>query len=506
MNITAHIGSLTRHPVALSVLGVFEESGSLAARLPLTGAAKQGLVPLLESVHFRGQSKESVVLPTRGPFRSRWVAVVGLGKRKEFTLQHARVLGSVAIQTARNREFPSVAVQLPVHDRWHAAQVSQAITEGLVLGQYRFLTFKRQLKPQERFQVRQAFVVGTARDATAVQQGTRIGTVVAQAANFVRDLCNTPANVATPTYLADQARQLAKTHRLRCQVFSTPELKRLQMGGILSVTQGSVQPPRLVIMESTPATNTRPTVVFIGKGITFDSGGISIKPSGGMEKMKYDMSGAAAVLGILQASAALKLPFHLVGIFAACENLPSGSATKPGDIVTTHAGKTVEILNTDAEGRMILADCLAYAKRFHPQAVVDLATLTGACVVALGKYAIGMMGTDERLKHRLRAAGELSGERVWELPLWPDYTDGVRGDVSDLKNIGPPGEAGAIAAAAFLKEFTSYPWVHLDIAGTAWAEHADTWQPKGSTGVGVRLAIQMLRTWAEELSEAKGAR
>ena len=502
MKVTASGTRIDRQAVALSVVGVFEDGGSLAERLSIAAPVKRMLAPLLESVQFRGKLKETVVLPSQGKLRARWMAVVGLGKRKEFILESARKLGGIAHSAARGRKLAQLAVQLPAHDKWTAEQLGQAVTEGLLLGQYRFLL--RQLKPDEKFQVSAAAVVAAdPKTLTAVQRGARVGTVVATSANVVRDLCNTPANIATPTYLAEQARAVAKEYKLVFHAYSMADLRRMNMGGIISVTQGSVQPPKFVVMEYRSTqyavrSTKPPTVVFIGKGITFDSGGISIKPSGGMDKMKYDMSGAAAVIGILKASAALQLPFHIIGIFAACENMPSGSATKPGDIVTMHSGKTVEVLNTDAEGRMILADCLAYAKQFKPAAVVDMATLTGACVVALGKYAIGMMGTDTALKNRIRAAGELSGERVWELPLWPEYGEDVRGDAADLKNIGPPGEAGAITAAAFLKVFTDYPWAHLDIAGTAWADAPDTFQPKGSTGVGVRLAVQLLRSWAEE--------
>lgn len=497
MKVTVSGTRIERQPVALSVVGVFEDGGSLAERLPVVAAAKRTLVPWLSSIQFRGKAKETVVVPSQGKFRSKWVAVVGLGKRKEFKLDGARQLGGVAHNTARGRKLASTAVQLPLHNAWNAEQLAQVVTEGLLLAQYRFAM--RQLKADEKFQVSAATIVVEPNTLAAVRRGAHVGAVIASSANLVRDLCNTPANIATPTYLAEQAHAVAKEHKLTFHAYSTADLKRMKMGGILSVAQGSAQPPKFVVMEY-QGQGKSPTVVFVGKGITFDSGGLSIKSSSGMEKMKYDMSGAAAVIGILRAAASLTLPFHIYGVFAACENMPSGSATRPGDVVTTHAGQTVEVLNTDAEGRMVLADCLAYAKQFKPDAVVDVATLTGACVVALGKYAIGMMGTDETLKNRLRAAGELSGERVWELPLWPEYSEDVKGETADLKNIGPPGEAGAIMAGAFLKAFTSYPWAHLDIAGTAWAEKADTFQPKGSTGVGVRLAVQMLRSWAEELA------
>jgi leucyl aminopeptidase len=267
---------------------------------------------------------------------------------------------------------------------------------------------------------------------------------------------------------------------------------------LLGVAQGSQQPPKFIILEHRRGEPNQGHIVFVGKGITFDSGGISLKPGEGMERMKYDMSGGAAVIGALRATAILRLPYNVIGLIPATENLPSGCATKPGDVHRAMNGKTAEIINTDAEGRLILGDALAYAARYNPIACIDLATLTGACVVALGNEAIGMMGNapGEAVMDRLRKAGDRAGERVWQLPLWEEYLEHVKSDVADVKNVGMGRAAGSIAGAAFLSKFVDgYPWVHLDIAGTAWADRDRPYRPKGGTGVGVRLLTQMLLDW-----------
>jgi leucyl aminopeptidase len=302
----------------------------------------------------------------------------------------------------------------------------------------------------------------------------------------------------TPSILAEQARQMAKDCHLKCEVLDRKDIEKLGMGLLLGVAQGSEEPPKFIILEHRGGKRGQGNLVLVGKGITFDSGGISIKPADGMERMKYDMSGGAAVLGALRATALLNVPQNVIGLIPATENLPSGKATKPGDVHRAMNGKTVEIINTDAEGRLILGDALAYAARYQPIACVDLATLTGACVVALGHEAIGMMGNAqcEALMDRLRQAGTRTGERVWQLPLWDEYLEHVKSDVADVKNVGMGRAAGSIAGAAFLAKFVDgYPWVHLDIAGTAWADREQPYKPKGGTGVGVRLLTQMVLDW-----------
>ena len=306
---------------------------------------------------------------------------------------------------------------------------------------------------------------------------------------------NRPSNDKTPIMLSDEARRMAGRFGLSCEILNEAAIKRLKMGGLLGVAKGSKEPPRFIILGHNKNAKNLDTIVIIGKAITFDSGGISIKPSENMEKMKYDMSGGAAVMGAMQAAARLKIPLRIIGLIPAAENLPSGAAQKPGDIVRMHDGKTVEIISTDAEGRMILGDALSYAKSYKPKAVIDLATLTGACVIALGNDAIGMMGTDDKLKDKVKEAGELSYERVWELPLWEEYGELIKSDIADIKNVGGR-PAGTITGGYFLSRFIEKTqWVHLDIAGTAWEEKGRPYKPKGATGVGIRLLSELFINW-----------
>jgi leucyl aminopeptidase len=332
-------------------------------------------------------------------------------------------------------------------------------------------------------------------DVSHARRGVEKAEVIAEAVSLVRDLITGPSNLVTPTYLANQARAIAKQHRLKCTVIPFAQLKRRGFGGIVGVAQGSAHPAQFIVLEYKPA-RAKATFAFCGKGITFDSGGISIKPSAKMEQMKYDMSGAAAVMGTVKVAATLKLPVRVIGIIAATENLPSGTAQKPGDVLKTLSGKTVEVINTDAEGRLVLSDCLHYAKRFKPDCCVDLATLTGACIVALGAEAIGLMTKDERLAARINQAGKETHERVWRLPLWDEYAPLLKSDIADIKNVTDTGQAGTITAAKFLEEFAQgLPWAHLDIASTAWIDKDKPYVPKGAVGIGVRLLINLMENW-----------
>jgi len=296
----------------------------------------------------------------------------------------------------------------------------------------------------------------------------------------------------TPSRVADEARKMARQTGLSIKILERKDMERLGMGALLGVARGSAEPPKFIILEHKGRNRGAKPTVLVGKTITFDSGGSSLKPSENMEQMKADMTGGAEVLATLGAVARLKLPLHVIGILPATENMPGGRATKPGDIVKTHSGKTVEIQNTDAEGRLILADGLSYATGYKPAAIIDIATLTGACAVALGQFAIGMLGTGDRIKAQLSQSGEKTGERVWEMPLWDEYFEQIKSDVADMRNIGGRG-GGMITAAIFLRQFVGdYPWVHLDIASTDWSERERAYIPKGPTGIGTRLLIQYL--------------
>lgn len=331
--------------------------------------------------------------------------------------------------------------------------------------------------------------VNEAAELRAAREAVRVGRATAAGVELAKNLGNLPPNICTPSYLADEARRLAAgEQRLRVKVLQEKDMARLKMGALLAVARGSREPPQLIEIAWNGGARNAPPLLLVGKGITFDSGGISIKPAAAMDEMKYDMCGAASVLGTIAAIAQLELPINVVGLIPSCENLPDGNAVKPGDVVTTLSGQTVEILNTDAEGRLILCDALTYGERFKPAAVIDVATLTGACVIALGKHAAGLLGNDAELLGELRRAGEESGDRAWELPLWDDYQEQLKSNFADMSNVGGR-EAGTITAACFLARFTEkYRWAHLDIAGVAWRSGGD----KGATGRPVPLLMEFL--------------
>jgi leucyl aminopeptidase len=367
-----------------------------------------------------------------------------------------------------------------------------AITEGIILGSYSYR--KHKTSPSESASVASVTIIAeSGTESRLLTSCVRRAQTVCEATVIARDLENAPGNEIYPESLAAEAKKAGRAHGFSVKVFDERRIRALGMGGLTAVGQGSSKPPRFILMEYNPGgTRKQKTAVLVGKGITFDSGGISIKPSANMAEMKMDMSGAAAVIGTLCAAADLKLPVRIIGLIPAAENLPGGRALKPGDIITHLNGKTSEVDNTDAEGRLVLADALAYATRFKPDVVIDLATLTGAVVVALGHYATGMLGNNDAVMAQLKAAGEETYERVWQLPMFEEYERLVRSDVADVKNVGGRW-GGAITGAMFLKQFIGdYPWVHLDIAGTAIIEEATEYVPKGGSGVGVRLLIEFL--------------
>jgi leucyl aminopeptidase len=387
-----------------------------------------------------------------------------------------------------------------------AEDSGQALAEGLELGAYRYWHYRTNLTTAESFGVQSAGVYTDAGRVEGVRQGIATGQAVATGVSLARDLVNSPGFAMTPARLGEEAIALGERMGIDVTVIDEAALAQQGFGGILAVGKGSDNEPRFIVMEHGSAAAGVDTICLVGKGLTFDSGGLSLKPADAMETMKNDMGGAAAVFGAMQTAAALRLPLHIVGLVSSAENMPSGDAYRPGDIVTTLSGKTIEILNTDAEGRVILADALYYAQRYRPAAIVNLATLTGAMIIALGNNVTGMMGTDQALMDRISRAAEDSGERVWQLPLWDEYVQMVKSDVADLKNMaGRP--AGSITAAAFLKAFVAdYPFAHLDIAGTAWAEKPTrASESRGGTGVGVRLLTSFLREYAQPAEMRRAA-
>jgi leucyl aminopeptidase len=417
-----------------------------------------------------------------------------------------RQAAAEAVQRARQMQIASLSVGVNGELPLDAAMAGQSLAEGVELGAYRYWHYRTGLSTAENFEVEKVTILTAKGRLEKVKSGVATGRIVAGGVRLARDIVNSPGFAMTPPRLGELALEMGERLPLDVMVLDQAALTQQGFGGILAVGKGSDHEPRFIAMEYGKAGRDRPTICLVGKGLTFDSGGLSLKPADAMETMKNDKGGAAAVFGAVQVAAQLKLPLHVVGLVSSAENMPSGDAYRPGDIVTTLSGKTIEVLNTDAEGRVILSDALYYAQRYKPDAIINLATLTGAMIIALGNQVTGMMGTDQALMDRIAAAGEATGERVWQLPLWDNYVQMVKSDVADLKNMaGRP--AGSITAAAFLKAFAGdYPFAHLDIAGTAWTERpSKPFESTGATGVGVRLLTEFLRTYDEPVSLQRAA-
>lgn len=504
MDITVLAGAIQAVEDELIVVNLFEgvekPGGATAAVDQALGGA---IGDAVAGGDFKGKKGETAVFYTRGALPARRVLVVGLGPQEKFGLNVVREAAAAAAKRARALGVGSFSTI--VHGAGlgglAAESAAHAVVEGTILGLYRYQELKNE--PPDRPDLERLTLVHLdAATLPAVEAGAGTGEIVAEAACLARDLTNRPANYATPEDLAEIALDIAgQFETMSCQVLDEEDADELGMGAFLGVAQGSDEPALFIVMEHNAGRDDLDTVVLVGKAITFDSGGISIKPGEGMERMRGDMAGGAAVLATMLAVAQLGLPLHVVGLVPATENLPSGSAYKPGDVLTALNGKTIEIISTDAEGRLVLADALAYATRFEPKAVVDLATLTGACVTALGLgVAAGVFSSDDDLLARLQAASRASGERIWALPLYDDYMDKIESLTADMTNSG--GRQGGVGSSAiFLKQFTGdYPWAHLDIAGMSFEERGDSpkrpaYLQKGGTGFGVRLLIQFLSDW-----------
>jgi leucyl aminopeptidase len=491
--------------LALPISSLDRKEVRLPPRIAALDRALGGrLSAVIEAGDFCGEAGESLtVYPDRGAPAKR-VLLVGLGPEPGIDADALRCATGTALSAAAARKVKSVQIVAPSLRRLRVPAVAQAMAEGAVLSAYRFDRYRASKNEKEQPVESTVLLFERGSDLRAARASARVGVVLGDSQNVARDLSNEPANALPPAALAREAQKVAKATGLKVEVMGPTELKRHGMNAILAVGQGSANPPRLVVLQHNARPKgkrgktaaKRPTLCIVGKGVTFDSGGISIKPSAGMDEMKHDMSGAATVVGVMRACALLKVPLHVVGVIGAVENMPSGTAYRPGDVITAMSGKTIEVLNTDAEGRVVLADALHYARtRFEPQAIIDLATLTGACVIALGKWASGLFGNNERLIERVRRAGEVTAERAWPMPLWEGHRKAIHSDIADIKNTGGR-EAGSSTAAAFLAAFVDdTPWVHLDIAGTGWTSKSAPYQRKGATGVGVRLLIELLREW-----------
>jgi leucyl aminopeptidase len=435
---------------------------------------------------FGGKAGETALLYGQGRPAPR-LLLVGLGERDLFTLEKLRRAAATVARRARTLGLHSAAFSLPALPDTAVRETARILAEGASLGLYRFDRHKSAADDRD---LETFWLVADEGELEEATVGAELGARIAEGAVLTRDLANEPSNVATPEYLAQRARKISEKYGMELAVLDRAGVEEEGLTGLATVGRSASNEPYFIALEHRGAGDCAP-IVLIGKAVTFDSGGISIKPSAGMEDMKFDMSGGAAVLGAMEAAGALNLPLNVVALAPATENLPGGNAFKPGDVLQMHSGKTVEIVTTDAEGRLILADALSYARRYEPSAVVDCATLTGACVVALGDHASGLMGNDEDLVAELKTAGEATGEKVWPLPLFAEYTEQIKGDTADIKNSGGR-KGGALTAGAFLKEFADYPWAHLDVAGTAYTKKGNAYTTKGATGVPARLLIEFL--------------
>ena len=454
----------------------------------LDGKAKGRIRTLVAKGGITGEPGSTLMVHDPAGVRAERVLLVGMGKANAAGARQLRQAAEAAARAARTANVRSLDIAL--FDRSHGnldtRRMVRHVVEAVDAVLYRYTqTFSGRSKAP---QLRNASVMVDRAELKAAKQGVLEGAATAHGVALARDLGNLPGNICTPSYLARQARALQKSLPIKTRVLGETEMRRLKMGSLLSVSRGSREPAKLIIMEYAGGKRGDAPVVLVGKGLTFDAGGISIKPAGAMDEMKFDMCGGASVFGALQAVAEMELPLNVVGVVPSSENLPDGDANKPGDIVTSMAGKTIEILNTDAEGRLILCDALTYIARYKPATVVDIATLTGACIIALGSHASGLFSNDDKLADELLSAGESSGDRAWRMPVWDDYTRQLKSNFADLANIGGKG-AGAVTAACFLKEFArDYSWAHLDIAGTAWKSGGE----KGSTGRPVPLLVEFL--------------
>ena len=491
MDISVKTTTAPTHRSACLVVGVYERRKLSNAALELDTASKGYLSKVLQHGDMDGKLEQTLLLHSVDGVAAQRILLIGCGKENEFNLSQFKsaVNAAVKILNGHNiRDAVFYLSELPTKDLNQAQRIKLA-AEVVHHGCYQFTQLKsKNDKPKATLQ-KVILNVDDAKYLTKARLSVAIGNAVAQGVATARDLGNLPGNICTPAYLASTAQKNAKPYsNMKVKVLKQKDMEELKMGAFLSVAKGSRQPPRLIVVEYSGGKKEDKPVVLVGKGITFDSGGISIKPSQAMDEMKFDMCGAASVLGTMVTIGELQLPINVVAIVPSCENMPDGAANKPGDVVTSMSGQTIEVLNTDAEGRLILCDALTYSERYKPRTVIDIATLTGACVVALGKHPCGLLSNNDALAQDLLDSGARSGDRAWQLPLWDDYQDQLKSNFADMANIGGP-QAGTITAACFLSRFTEkLNWAHLDIAGVAW----ESGHQKGATGRPVPLLSQYL--------------
>jgi leucyl aminopeptidase len=483
----------------LAVVAVDVQTGKGPEAMPepvlLTSdaAVKAAAAAVLASGEFKAGSNETLVLHAPAGLAAKRLLLVGLGKKAKAQVHSVRNAAGTAVRFTKPRGIRELVFALPEDETLASGPCTRAVAEGALVGNFDADTYRSDRKD---LSVQKFTLAAPGADKKLVETAFAEGAIVGESQNFTRTLVNEPGNKLTPTILGERAAAMAAEVGLKAEVYSTEKLHELKMGAFWSVSQGSEEPPALIVVRYEPeGVNDGPILGLVGKGITFDSGGISIKPSADMDKMKYDMAGGAAMLGAMRAIALLKPKVRVIGVVCAAENMPDGKAQKPGDVQTAMSGKTIEIINTDAEGRLVLADGLSYARQLGATHLIDAATLTGACVVALGKVNAGAFSNDDETYGKFASALETSGEKFWRLPLGEEYADMLKSDIGDIKNTGGRW-GGAITAAEFLKVFAEEtPWIHLDIAGMAWVEDARPYIAKGPSGVAVRSVLEWVRSF-----------
>jgi len=495
MQITLNSEPIAQIQTEALVTYVFEKDGRIEGTLAQLDAATGGrLKALAEGGELAGKPLEMTLLHYPAGLAAQRLLVVGAGKPEKFTLAELRRLAGAALRHLKARSVKRIVFVPRESDCTSAA--AQALVEGLIIGAMDSDKYKTEKKNGNK-EIEAVQLAGwEATRLAEVEQGIARGRVVAESQNFTRDLVNEPSNRLTPCMLADRAQAMARESGLSVDILDENRIRELKMGALLSVAQGSDEPPRLIVVTHNPPQTPAaggPIIGLVGKAITFDTGGISIKPSEGMEKMKYDMAGGATMLGVMRAIAHLKPPVKVIAVIPATENMPGGRAQKPGDVQVAMSGKSIEVINTDAEGRLVLADGIAYAKQLGATHLVDAATLTGAIVVALANVNVGVFGNQPAYTERLLASARNAGEKMWPMPLDDDYREMIKSTIADIQNVGSGKGGGAVTAAMFLKEFAEEtPWIHLDIAGTAWLDEAKPWAAKGASGVAVRTLVDFV--------------
>jgi leucyl aminopeptidase len=471
------------------VIGVYEGEKPVENTLSEIDKLTGGVITsLIETGEFTGKSGESAYIHHTGDMKARRLLLLGAGKPDDFNTDIVRKMTGTAARTLRSKKVRSFAFasgsKLPV------GESAQAATEGALLALFELDKYHTSDKTESYIET--IILSGTDSISEELKLGVERGRIIAEASNFAREIINEPSNILTPTELAHKAEWVAREFGLEIDVLDELQMKELGMGALLGVAQGSAEPAKMVVMRYTPQNKSQETVAIVGKGITFDTGGISIKPADGMEKMKYDMAGGATTIAAMRAIAQLKPSVNVIGIVPATENMPGGRSQRPGDVVRSMTGKTIEVINTDAEGRLVLADAVAYARKLGATKIIDLATLTGAVSIALGDVYIAVLGNDQAWIDQIIAAGKKSGEKIWQLPLDKEYREQIKSEIADIKNVGGR-KAGTITGAYFIREFVEdVPWAHLDIAGTAWNESSKPYLSIGPTGVGVRTLVNLV--------------